>query len=316
MDLRYLLWLQDWRNATGNVLTPLMEFISDFAIGFWPVALMCFVYWAVCHRAGSFLLFSYACAILLNGVLKLTACVYRPWIRDAVIIPAGDAIRTATGYSFPSGHSTIATAIYGGSALCLWRAFKWRLIPLGLFGAVLLTMFSRNYLGVHTPQDVLAGFCVTLILLFINFKMLEWANAKVQNRDIKFVLTGLVILVVIVFYINLKPYPMDYVDGRLLVDPVRMMPDTYQAVGSMIGFLIGFLADKRFIKYEVQRTPKEYIIAAIALVPLYFWYIGFAGAIQDAIGRSWALFVRDLVMYIYILIMVPVIIKTLRSKSA
>lgn len=316
MDLRYLLWLQEWRNATGDILTPFMEFISDFAIGFWPLALMCYVYWAICHRAGSFLLFTFAGATLLNGVLKLTACVYRPWIRDAAIIPAGDAIRTATGYSFPSGHSTFATAIYGGSAVCVHRAFKWRLIPLGMFGAVFLTMFSRNYLGVHTPQDVLVGFAVTLLLVFLNFKILEWANAEVKNRDIKFVLIGLVILAAIAAYISLKPYPLDYVDGKLLVDPVKMMPDTYQSIGSMLGFLLGFLANKRFIRYEVQRNKKEYVIAALALVPLYFWYTGFAPAVQDGIGRSWALFINNLVMYLYILVVVPVVIKALRPKSA
>ena len=32
MDISYLLWLQDFRNATGNVLTPLMEEVSMFAI--------------------------------------------------------------------------------------------------------------------------------------------------------------------------------------------------------------------------------------------------------------------------------------------
>ncbi len=262
------------------------------------------------------MLFTFAGATLLNGVLKLTACVYRPWIRDAAIIPAGDAIRTATGCSFPSGHSTIAAAIYGGSAVCVHRAFKWRLIPLVLFGAILLTMFSRNYLGVHTPQEVPVGFAVTLLLVFLNFKILSWADADVKNRDIKFVLIGLVILLAIVVYINLKPYPLDYKDGKLPADPVKMMPDTYQSIGSMLGFLPGFLANKRFIGHEVQRNGKECVIAAFALVPLYFWFTDFAPEVQDVIGRSWALFICNLAMYLYVLVIVPLAIKGLRQKRS
>ncbi len=46
MDLQYLLWLQDFRNSTGNVLTPFMEFISHFAITYLillPVFIFCWL---------------------------------------------------------------------------------------------------------------------------------------------------------------------------------------------------------------------------------------------------------------------------------
>ena len=39
---------------------------------------------------------------VVNGLLKVTVCAYRPWIRDARIIPYGDSKTTATGYSFPT----------------------------------------------------------------------------------------------------------------------------------------------------------------------------------------------------------------------
>lgn len=90
-----------------------MEQISYLAISFWPFAIFCIVYWAVNKKTGTWILLNFAGANLLNGFLKLTACVYRPWIKDARIIPAGDAITTATGYSFPSGHSKIHIYING-----------------------------------------------------------------------------------------------------------------------------------------------------------------------------------------------------------
>ena len=39
---------------------------------------------------------------LVNGFLKVTFCVYRPWIRDARVQPDGNAVTAATGYSFPA----------------------------------------------------------------------------------------------------------------------------------------------------------------------------------------------------------------------
>jgi len=67
-----------------------------------------------------------------------------------------------TGFSFPSGHATMALVLYGFVAWLLWRntsTIFWRValsttavIVVGTIG------FSRLYLGVHWASDVLAGF--------------------------------------------------------------------------------------------------------------------------------------------------------------
>lgn len=79
-------------------------------------------------------------------------------------------------------------------------------------------MFSRNYLGVHTPQDVIVGCFSTFLLLFINTYLYKWIEADVKNHDITFIIIGFTVIVALVVYITFKPYPMDYVDGTLLVD--------------------------------------------------------------------------------------------------
>ena len=68
---------------------------------------------------------------------------------------------TASFYSFPSGHATIAVAFYGTLALLValrlqgWR--RWALLVAGATLALLLGL-SRLYLGVHYPTDILAGY--------------------------------------------------------------------------------------------------------------------------------------------------------------
>jgi undecaprenyl-diphosphatase len=68
---------------------------------------------------------------------------------------------TASFYSFPSGHATVAVGFYGTLAVLvayrlggLWR---WGVALAGLF-LILSIGYSRLYLGVHYPTDILAGY--------------------------------------------------------------------------------------------------------------------------------------------------------------
>ena len=88
MDLEYLLLLQRLRESAGAVLTPLMELVSDLAASPATVAAAAFVFWAVDRHFGNFLMMNYVGSSLLTQVIKLTACVYRPWVRDARLHPA------------------------------------------------------------------------------------------------------------------------------------------------------------------------------------------------------------------------------------
>ena len=144
MDIQYLLLLQNFRNSTGNAMTPFMEMISLFAVTY-LVIVPALVYWCVDKRSGLYTMATYTTTVAINAVVKLTACIYRPWIRDSRVLPAGDAITTATGYSFPSGHTTSSTSIYGALAVSAWKKMRWVSILCIIFA--LLTCFSRNYLG-------------------------------------------------------------------------------------------------------------------------------------------------------------------------
>ena len=170
LDIQYLLFLQNFRNSINDAWTPFMEFVSSFAVDY-LILIPIFFYWYIDKRKGLYTLVSYYLCMFLTPLIKLTACVYRPWIRDARILPAGDSIRTATGYSFPSGHTTTAAPLAGGTAVNIWknRRFRWLSVLFVIF--ILLTAFSRNYLGVHTPSSFPLSalwpspFCLTISVI-------------------------------------------------------------------------------------------------------------------------------------------------------
>jgi undecaprenyl-diphosphatase len=77
------------------------------------------------------------------------------------LVPHGAYVYSS---SFPSGHSTLSTAAYLTLAMLvasLETRRRTKALAYGLAGAVLVAVgFSRVYLGVHWPSDVLAGWCL------------------------------------------------------------------------------------------------------------------------------------------------------------
>ena len=267
MDIEILLCLQNFREATGNILTPFVDWLSYSAIT-WLLFVPFVVYWCVNKKDGLFMIISLCISRFLNGIIKVTACVYRPFIRDPRIIPAG---HKPTGYSFPSGHTMWASPILGGLAVIGRRS---KLFVSFCAVMIVLVAFSRNYLGVHTPQDVIVGTLAGLLSVWIASLIMSR-----PERENSFLMAGLILCVLGVIYTVYKPYPMDYVDGKLLVDPDRMMLDTVYAVGMMTGFITGRWIERRYIKFQVTGlNVRGIILAAIGLVPVYYIAGTFAGS--------------------------------------
>ena len=267
MDIEYLLALQRLREATGTFLPELLGVVSKIAVSELPVLMICFVYWAFDRQAGKRIIGGLSLGLFVNGLLKLTFCVYRPWIRDARVLPYGDAKVAATGYSFPSGHSTWATACFGGVGEWL-RRMGWRALCVVLWVFVALVMFSRNFLGVHTPQDVLVGFGATALSMFAIYKLEAWTDEN-PRRDIYVLVGGLLICVAAVAYYELKPYPLDYnADGSLLVDPMQMANDSFQGIGLLGSYVVCRFIERRGFDFDRELTMRERIgCAVVGLIP-------------------------------------------------
>lgn len=110
--------------------------------------------WGLWRRGATlhatFLVLALSGAALLNFLAKLVFQRPRP---DQLL-----AVLQEPGFSFPSGHA-MANAAFGlAIGLVFWRSRAgWPLALLGVAWALLVGA-SRNYLGVHYPSDVLAGF--------------------------------------------------------------------------------------------------------------------------------------------------------------
>ena len=263
----------------------------------------------------TYLLMGWSGNRLANGMLKVTACAYRPWIRDARIVPYGNSMTTATGYSFPSGHTMNAASVYGGGAVRkdLPRALR---ITLGII--VALVAFSRNFLGVHTPQDILVGALVGILVMGLTVKLMNWVAAH-PEKDILVAGIGIILAIAIAVYAAVKPYPAHYdAEGKLLVDGTKMANDTFKGIGWCAAFLVGWILERRFVGFSTdgitmaQRVTRvttgllSYYAVSLILVPLVKgWLPGAAGTIASCF-----------VQFLYISFIFPLCIKRLEKPAA
>ena len=144
MDISILLALQEFRNGAGGCLTHFMLKMSFLGEMNTVLIIIALIYWCVSKSYGQYFLMGWSGTRVVQGFLKVTACTYRPWIRDPRIMPDSEALITATGYSFPSGHSMNAASLFGGGAI---RKEFPKALRIVLAVILVLIIFSRNFLS-------------------------------------------------------------------------------------------------------------------------------------------------------------------------
>ena len=313
MDIEILLALQRFREGAGGFLTDFLSKMTFLGELNTVLVIMAVIYWCVSKEFGTFLLMGWSGNRLVNGVLKVTACAYRPWIRDARIVPYGNSITTATGYSFPSGHTMNAASVYGGGAVGKDMPRVLRAV-LGI--VIALVAFSRIFLGVHTPQDVIVGAAAGLAVMALTGKLLQWLAAH-PDKDWVVVCAGVALAAAVAVYAGVKPYPADYdAEGKLLVDGAKMANDTFKGVGWCAAFLIGWVLERRFVGFSTDVPMKKrvsravtgllsYYAVSLILVPLVKnWIAGPAGTIASCFLQMF-----------YVAFLFPLLLKICEGKN-
>lgn len=156
LDGGILLWLQEAvRNAVLTPLFTLYTHLGDSGL-MWialSVLLLCF---PKTRKAGAAGLMALLLSLMFtNGILKHLVERPRPWLTVEGLTPL---IAEHDPNSFPSGHTSASFA--AASAWCRTLPRRW----MGVTAVVLAALmgFSRLYVGVHFPSDVLAGVLVGL----------------------------------------------------------------------------------------------------------------------------------------------------------
>ena len=98
------------------------------------------------------------------------------------IRPPHPLIAPLQNFSFPSGHATSSFIFYGLLAYLIWKTnipkhFKYICATILILFSLLIG-FSRVYLRVHYPSDVVAGFCIGFAWLLLTIYLFELLKKK------------------------------------------------------------------------------------------------------------------------------------------
>ena len=273
MELLY--WLESLRNP---VLDAVMQFFTYFGeeLVFTVVALA--VLWCVDKHEGYYLLFVGFVGTILNQFLKLLCRIPRPWVRDLSFTIVESARGSATGYSFPSGHTQNAVGTLGGIA----RWNKNRCLRVVCIAIAVLTGISRMYLGVHTPMDVGVSLGIAAILVFGFYPLMRRCAGKPKRMA---VLLGamLVLAAAYVCYANLTRFPAD-------IDPENLYEgrkNGFSLLGALLGFCVAYPIERRYIRFDERAAWWVQVLkVALGLVGVLAVKEGLK-ALFAAVGLTW-----------------------------
>ena len=115
----------------------------------------------------------------LNFLLKDLFARTRPELWDRIL--------DVRQYSFPSGHAMISLIIYGFIGYWVATRYRhWRNLVVSVVVLLILAIgFSRLYLGVHWPTDIIAGYAAGTVWLVTCILSLEIAS-KIYNKSSKY----------------------------------------------------------------------------------------------------------------------------------
>ena len=185
-ELEFLKWLEGLRTGFLNVFFEGITLLGEETL---IILLVVALWFAVDKKLAQQVFFVTAASLSLNGIIKNFAQVPRPFTKGICCV----RLDTATGYSFPSGHT---------QGFATWSSFfavkfqkTWLSILVGIL--VVSVAVSRLYLGAHYPSDVIVGAALGAGISVLG----SFLFGKVKDAKKLYLWTFLILMPFIVYFL-------------------------------------------------------------------------------------------------------------------
>ena len=174
MEIHILDMIQNLRTPIGDVVVPLITRLGDAGI-IWIILTVLLLIIPKTRKTGVIMMAALLVDVLLcNVLIKNLVARTRPFdVNTAVQL----LVTKPQDYSFPSGHTAASFA----SVTALYLAGEKKLWEIALVLTVLIA-FSRLYLYVHYPTDVLGGIITGAIAGYIGYKLTFIVQSKHRKK--------------------------------------------------------------------------------------------------------------------------------------
>ena len=212
------------------------------------------VFWWLNKSCGYYMMTVGFAGTIINQFLKLWFRIPRPWVKDPNFTIVESARAEATGYSFPSGHTQNAFAVFGAPA----RFFKNTALRIIFILLIALTAFSRMYVGVHTPLDVGVSIIVGTILVFVIYPFFRDMDKSPKKVYIIFSIF-IVLAAAFVAFVELYDFPAD-IDAENYASGLK---NAYMILFCAIGLMLTFFIDTKYVHFPTQAVWWAQIIKVV-----------------------------------------------------
>ena len=244
----FLYWLEGIRMPVLNEFMLAITTLGE-ETAFLAMALIFF--WCVDKKRGYLLMSVGFLGTMFNQFMKLWFRIPRPWVLDENFTILEQAREAASGYSFPSGHTTSAVGTFGSIAVSSRK--RWVQV-LSVTVAVLVGI-SRMYIGVHTPADVLVG-ALTSILLIVLLRNVVLSGSE---KGMKVIIAVMIAVAIgLLAFVELYPFPAD-VDVHNLESGLK---NAYTMIGCMVGVAVVYTVDIKYLDFQTKAVWWAQILKA------------------------------------------------------
>ena len=223
--------LRNIQSIANPFLDKLFELITICGEQLVLISIMCIIYWAIDKKFGEYLAYSVLTSVLLNNSIKDIFKMKRPIGEEGIRTLRAE---TATGYSFPSGHTQGAASFYGAIAIYLKKRIYYIISTI----IILLIGFSRLYLGVHYPKDVMVGAILGVAVSLMSYYLFN----KVNNKILLYIITFILFIPALTFANS-----ADFIKG----------------LGTYLGFILGIIIEKKYVDFSVEGKVKNKILRVL-----------------------------------------------------
>ena len=251
-----MLFFQSIRVPVGDFIAKAITYCGDAPVA---ILVLLIIYWCVDKRTG----FAFGGTLLpanfSMNIFKVIFRVPRPWVQYADELECA-LPSTATGYSFPSGHSTTAGALWG-TAYKFSRKQWLKVLSIIL---IILVPISRVYLTCHWPLDVIVGTALGLLFsLFLSKKMYALYDDEKRFGKVSVIIATITGAVGIVTAILLEGGAIEALLWKDLMETAIMCS----------GLFLGAFLEKNKVNFKVPSTMKKKIIGFIigAVIGIGLW---------------------------------------------
>lgn len=196
------------------------------------------LYWCFSKRRGYYLMSVGFLGTITSQAMKIACRVPRPWVKDPSFTILEEAREAASGYSFPSGHTQTAVGTFGAIA----RTSEWDYTRFVCIMLSILVAFSRMYVGVHTPADVIVGAAISIVFVFALHPLMMGKN----DRTFPVLITLSVISLVYLIVMECVSFPAD-IDAHNLQSAMK---NAYTLLGATVGLAVVYPLEKKYVNFE------------------------------------------------------------------